>query len=90
MPEQYEVTYTARVEQLIAEKAAGKQRSRRGSPQPTEVVDLTDVLQRAWSRPAKGAGYPSSATEVKTCRRWHGRARQPGNGGVGPVEDAAS
>src|SRR5690606_40560856 len=37
VPEQYEDTYTARVEQLIAEKAAGKQPEvAEAPPQPTE------------------------------------------------------
>ncbi|KEI43840.1 Ku protein [Saccharopolyspora rectivirgula] len=59
VPEQYEDTYTARVEQLIAEKAAGKQPEvAEAPPQPTEVVDLTDVLQRSVEQARKGRGMP--------------------------------
>jgi DNA end-binding protein Ku len=47
-PEEYQDTYTARVEQLIQDKAEGRETvSAQPPPQPTDVIDLTDALRRS-------------------------------------------
>lgn len=47
-PNKYEDTYTAKVEQLLEEKAAGHQpETAEAPPSPTDVIDLTEALQRS-------------------------------------------
>lgn len=63
-PDQYEDTYTTRVEQLISDKSEGRQpQPEAAPPQPTGVIDLTDALRR-------------SAEQVRG-RRGGTRARKP-------------
>lgn len=47
-PEEYEDTYTERVERLLADKARGVSPEAAAEPsQPTDVIDLTDALRRS-------------------------------------------
>ena len=47
-PEEFEDTYSARVEQLLNDKSQGRAPSKQQAPpQPTDVIDLTDVLSRS-------------------------------------------
>lgn len=54
-PEEYEDTYTARVEELLAEKARGGEAvAAEAPPQPTNVTDLTEALRRSVDEARKG------------------------------------
>ncbi|GAB3291062.1 non-homologous end joining protein Ku [Parasphingorhabdus pacifica] len=54
-PEEYEDTYTTRVEQLIEEKSQGRTPEvAEEPPQPTDVIDLTDALRRSVDHARKG------------------------------------
>ncbi|MBB5158366.1 non-homologous end joining protein Ku [Saccharopolyspora phatthalungensis] len=54
-PEQYEDTYAARVEELLAEKARGGEvKAAEAPPQPTDVIDLTEALRRSVDEARKG------------------------------------
>lgn len=54
-PEEYEDTYTARVEKLLEDKAQGREPvAAEAPPQPTDVIDLTDALRRSVDEARKG------------------------------------
>ena len=60
-PEEYEDTYTARVEKLIAAKAEGRAPEVEEAPeQPSDVIDLTEALRRSvdQARSARGGKVP--------------------------------
>ena len=47
-PEEFSDTYTARVEQLLQDKAQGRETERgEEPPEPTDVIDLTEALRRS-------------------------------------------
>ncbi|MER5390530.1 Ku protein [Saccharopolyspora sp. NPDC002686] len=54
-PEEYEDTYTSKVEELLAEKARGGEvAAAEAPPQPTDVIDLTEALRRSVDEARKG------------------------------------
>ncbi|MEV0049374.1 Ku protein [Saccharopolyspora shandongensis] len=62
-PEQYEDTYTAKVEELLAEKAhGGEVTAAEEPPKPTDVIDLTEALRRSVDEARKGR-KPARAEE---------------------------
>lgn len=59
-PEEFEDTYTARVEQLLNDKSEGRTPTKeQAPPNPTDVIDLTDVLQRSVQESRRGRGSGS-------------------------------
>lgn len=59
-PEEFEDTYTARVEQLLNDKSEGRTPTKEEAPpNPTDVIDLTDVLQRSVQESRRGRGSSS-------------------------------
>ncbi|GAA2351739.1 Ku protein [Saccharopolyspora halophila] len=63
-PEDYEDTYTARVEELLAEKARGGEAvPSEAPPQPTNVTDLTEALRRSVDEARKGRKPKAKASE---------------------------
>lgn len=60
-PEEYRDTYTDRVEQLIADKQAGRETVLGDEPRgATEVVDLLDALRRSVDSARKGRSKPTA------------------------------
>ena len=60
-PEEFEDTYTARVEQLINDKSQGRTPTmEEAPPQPTDVIDLTDALRRSVDESRRGRGSSSA------------------------------
>lgn len=54
-PDEYEDTYTARVEQLLEDKSQGRQpEPEQAAPQPSDVIDLTEALQRSVDHARRG------------------------------------
>lgn len=69
-PEEFEDTYTARVEQLLNDKSEGRTPTKeQAPPNPTDVIDLTDVLQRSVQESRRGRGSGSG-------RKRHGAPAQ--------------
>lgn len=56
-PKSYEDTYDKQVRQLVRAKESGKKPAVAAEPaEPTNVVDLTDALQRSMQRAGGGSG----------------------------------
>lgn len=56
-PEQYEDTYAARVEQLVADKAEGREpQPEAAPPEETDVIDLTEALRRSADEARRSRG----------------------------------
>ena len=70
-PEEFEDTYTARVEQLLNDKSEGRTPTKEEAPpNPTDVIDLTDVLQRSVQESRRGRGSGSGCERRgRTARR---------------------
>ncbi|QUH02986.1 Ku protein [Saccharopolyspora erythraea] len=65
-PEQYEDTYTARVEKLIEDKAEGRAPEVEEAPgEPSDVIDLTEALRRSvdQARRERGGRVPRQREE---------------------------
>ncbi|MFC7340263.1 Ku protein [Saccharopolyspora griseoalba] len=68
-PEAYEDTYTARVEELLAEKARGGEVAAASAPpQPTNVTDLTEALRRSVDEARKGR-QPRAAEDLSALSK---------------------
>ncbi|MBE9376316.1 Ku protein [Saccharopolyspora sp. HNM0983] len=66
-PDKYADTYTAKVEELLAEKAAGHQpETAEAPPSPTDVIDLTEALQRSVDQARGGRSRSGSDGEELT------------------------
>ncbi|MER7011761.1 Ku protein [Saccharopolyspora sp. NPDC000359] len=64
-PEEYEDTYTAKVEELLAEKAHGGEiKAAEAPPQPTDVIDLTEALRRSVDEARKGRRAPRQEEDL--------------------------
>ncbi|GAA0529321.1 non-homologous end joining protein Ku [Saccharopolyspora subtropica] len=64
-PEEYEDTYTAKVEELLAEKARGGEvRAAEAPPKPTDVIDLTEALRRSVDQARKGRADKRAAPDL--------------------------
>lgn len=69
VPEDYEDTYTDRVEQLLEEKSRGfAPEVEEEPPQPTDVVDLTEALRRSVEQARQGRGQRKDRSERKGKR----------------------
>jgi DNA end-binding protein Ku len=63
-PDTYEDTYTARVEQLLQDKAEGRQpEAEAAPPQPTDVIDLTEALRRSVDEARSGRARKRTTRE---------------------------
>ena len=102
-PEEFTDTYTARVEQLLQDKARG-QSTERGEepPQPTDVIDLTEALRRSvrggeagtssTSGRAKRSGAKKTPSKASTSKDGtaKGGTAKGGTAKASPVKDGAA
>lgn len=66
-PEEYRDTYTDRVEQLIADKRAGREVVTEEAPrEATEVIDLLEALQRSVDSSRRGRGGTSGRSRSRS------------------------
>ncbi|MGP4018963.1 non-homologous end joining protein Ku [Saccharopolyspora sp. 5N708] len=76
-PEEYEDTYTAKVEELLAEKARGGEvAAAEAPPQPTDVIDLTEALRRSVDEARKGRKRATEDLSGLTKAELDDRAKQ--------------
>jgi DNA end-binding protein Ku len=69
-PQEYHDTYTERLEQLIADKRAGREVTEESAPaEPTNVVDLYEALSRSVQKRGGAAGEPAEMTKSELQER---------------------
>lgn len=87
-PEEYEDTYTAKVEQLLAEKAQGATpTTEEGPPQPTDVIDLTEALRRSVDQARGGrGGVPKPRRSQRRSRSSRSEPASPDLSGLNKSE----